>query len=109
MEDASAVSFMRAFRRFKARRSTPSVVLSDNAPIFVQTSVNLRRISLNEKITTCFSTLNIRCKFITVNALYFGGAWERLIGSTKLTLRKVLGNSVVNFHEMSTLLCEIEG
>ena len=36
------------------------------------------------------------------------GFWERLIGLTKTTLRKVLGRSFVTLQELQTLVVEIE-
>ena len=38
-----------------------------------------------------------------------GGFWERLIGSVKRCLKKIVGRSTSTFEEIRTLLVEIEG
>jgi len=37
-----------------------------------------------------------------------GGWWERLIGLTKTSLKKVLGRTLINLEELQTLVPEIE-
>ena len=37
-----------------------------------------------------------------------GGFWERLIGLTKTTLKKVLGQTFVNLESLQTIITEIE-
>ena len=39
---------------------------------------------------------------------WWGGFYERLVRSVKLTLRKTLGKSFLTFEELQTILCEIE-
>ncbi|GBN21007.1 hypothetical protein AVEN_204555-1, partial [Araneus ventricosus] len=38
-----------------------------------------------------------------------GGFWERLIGMLKSILRKVLGKASLQFEELCTVLCDVEG
>ena len=54
------------------------------------------------------SQLNLQWKFILFRAPHFGGIWERLIGMTKVIIRKCLGHSSVNYIELNSLICEIE-
>jgi hypothetical protein len=83
-------------------------MLSDNAHIFTKTAFDLKSISANENVLTSLNSINVDWKFIPVNAPHFGGAWERMIGLTKGSLRKVLGRSMISSIELSTILCEIE-
>jgi hypothetical protein len=45
---------------------------------------------------------------IPKRAAWFGGFYERLIGLTKLSLKKVLGRAHVTMDELSTLVTEVE-
>lgn len=108
VEDGTAAAFIRAFRRFTARRSCPNFILSDNAAIFSNASRYLNSIIAEQSVTDYFVTNNIQWRFIPARAPHFGGVWERLIGMTKLVLKKVLGRALVTYVELSTLLCEVE-
>lgn len=47
-------------------------------------------------------------KFIPKRAPWFGGFWERLIGLTKLSLKKILGRTFVTLPVLQTLIIEVE-
>ena len=48
-------------------------------------------------------------KFILPKSPWWGGFYERLIRIVKECLKKTLGQAKVNYEEMETLLCEVEG
>ena len=48
-------------------------------------------------------------KFNLKRTLWGGGYFERMIGSVKRFLRKVLGHARLSFDELSTVLAEVEG
>ena len=52
--------------------------------------------------------LHIKWFFIPPRAPHFGGLWESAIKFAKTHLRKVMGNKVLFFEELCTLLCQIE-
>ena len=91
-------AFMLAFRRFVSRRGTPMTIYSDNAPTFI---------SANKEIPKSIN-IHVNWKFIPKAAPWYGGWLERLIGLTKITLKKVLGRSLVTFEVLQTVLTEIE-
>ena len=48
-------------------------------------------------------------RFILKWAPWFGGWWERLIGITNSTIKKVLGRALVSHETLHTIVTEIEG
>ena len=92
---ADTETFILAFHRFIARKSCPSLMISDNAQIFRTASEHLSR-------------YRIEWKFIPARAPHFGGVWERMIGITKLCMKKILGRNLVSQVELETILCQIE-
>ena len=59
-------------------------------------------------LTNALSKHGTEWKFIPKRAPWFGGFWERLIGLTKLSLKKVLGRAFTTFTSLQTLIVEIE-
>ena len=51
----------------------------------------------------------IQWKFNLAKAPWWGGFYERLVGSVKRCLWKVLGNARLTFEELSTVFTEVEG
>ena len=47
-------------------------------------------------------------QFIPKRAPWYGGFWERLIGLTKTTLKKVLGRTFISLINLQTIVVEIE-
>jgi hypothetical protein len=104
--DLTADSFMQAFRRFVSRKSLPYLMVSDNGTTFVAAANLLQQLSL----TVHDDLLNkgTRWAFIPKRAPWFGGFWERLIGLTKTTLKKILGRSYITDGMLQTIIVEIE-
>ena len=106
--DNSTRSFLQAFRRFVSRRSTPSLIISDNASTFVAASKILKNIYDSPEVKECMLRQKVDWRFITPRAPWEGGFYERLIGVTKGVLKKCLGRAFVTFDELSTLITEAE-
>ena len=100
--------FLNAFIKFCSRRSFPQVVYSDNATYFTSSSNTLKRIMTFPNIQNYFDKNSIQWKFITPRAAWHGGIWERLIGLTKSTLKKVVGKCLMQYAEFEALICQIE-
>jgi len=100
--DMTSRTFIQAFRRFAARRSLPSVMVSDNGSTFLAASEEIKN------ICDYLSHRHVKWTFIPKRAPWFGGFYERLIGVTKTSLKKTLGKQLVSLDELITLITELE-
>ena len=108
-EDLSAYSFARVYRRFVSRRSTPQLMLSDNATNFISFVPQLKEFQENSSIKNLLLKSNTEWHFIPARAPWFGGMWERLIGICKRIIKSALGKSLVSYDELQTIIVEVEG
>ena len=104
----SAPVFLRSFRKFVARRGTPALVVSDNAKTFKASAKFFRKLYSDPQVRNYFDISRIRWRFNLDRSPWWGGFFERLMGSVKRPLRKVLGNARLNSDELLTVLLEIE-
>jgi hypothetical protein len=98
-DSMSVPAFMLAFRRFVARRGLPSVIYSDNALTFV---------SFKDQFPELYGPNAPQWKFIVPRSPWWGGFWERMVGSVKSSLRKTLGRRALTRIELETTLVEVE-
>ena len=106
--DLSARTFLNAFRRFAARRSLPARILSDNASTYLASAEEIARLMEDDEVKSYLGNFSIEWTFIPKRAPWFGGFWERLIGITKMCLKKVLGRAHVSLDDLQTIITEIE-
>ena len=92
-----ALAFIRAFERFTARRGTPDVIVNYN--------FKTRKSCFVKKFMLC---LEVRQKFILPASPWWGGLFERLVRSVKMSLKKILGKSMLSYEELETVLLNIE-
>ena len=78
------------------------MIVSDNAEKL------LRRLHENREVREHLESNRIDWRLNLERALWWGGFYERLIGTTKRCLRKVLGNARLNADELLTVLMELE-
>ena len=97
----SAPIFLRSFRKFVARRRTPALVVLDNAKTFKASAKFLWKLYSDHQVRKYFDTSRTMWKF------NLDRCFERLVGSVKHPLRKVLGNARLTFDELLTVLLEI--
>jgi hypothetical protein len=108
--DMSTDKFLLALQRFVGRRGLPHTVYTDNAQTFQATNKHIAQLwsSLFAAKTHHFlAHHNISWKFIAPMAAWWGGWWERMIGTTKRCLRKVLGRFQVSEEGLNTILVAI--
>ena len=99
VDSLSCEETLLAMRRFFARRGVCTILWSDNAKGFVAASTRLLE---------TMGTEGPEWKFIAPRAPWWGGFWERVIGSVKSALRKTLGRQCLCRRELETLLQEVE-
>ena len=106
--DLSANSFLQAFRRFTSRKSLPKVMISDNATTYTAAANHLKKLFNSPAVLEAFSRRGTEWRFIPARAPWYGGFWERLIGLTKTSLKKILGRRFVSMETLQTIMTEIE-
>jgi len=107
----TTAEFLMAFQRFIGRRALPHTVYSDNAKTFQTANLELTEVwhALSCSKTHQFLAQNgVTWKFLAPRAALWGGWWERMVGTTKRCLRKVLGQSSLTKEQLNTTLISIE-
>ena len=106
--DLSTGTFINCLRRFCARRGTPGLMVSDNAKTFKHTSRVLHKLLLESAVGDFLSAKRIMWQFNLERTPWWGGHFERMVGTTKSCLKKVLGNARLSLDELTTVLTEVE-
>ena len=90
-----------ALRRFISRRGMPSIILSvsDNAKGFW---------AAKQRLLAMYGSEGPDWRFIAPRVPWWGGSWERLIGSVKSALKKSVGKRSLTRVELETTLHEVE-
>lgn len=108
----STHEFILALSRMISRRGIPHIIYSDNGKTFKKADRDMKEIWKTIKdpeVQNFFGKKGIEWRFITERAAWHGGYWERLVRSTKTTLKKILGKAALTYTEMETMLIETEG
>lgn len=107
--------FLLAFIRFVSCRGHPLFVVSDNGTnfIFIQPllskTTNIHKVwILDPKVASYFTQHHIQWTFIPKCAPWYGGVYERLIGSVKQSIVKALGKALVDLITLQTVFCKVE-
>ena len=109
----SVEAFVAAFTRFVSRRGLPSIVRSDNGSNFVGANKELKELykfmlTYYNNISDELKRNNINWKFNPPQAPHFGGLFESAVKSSKNLLKRVIGEQILTFEELSTLFAKIE-
>ena len=91
----SAERFIRALTQFKGRRGIPTLIVSDNGKTFK-----------DSRVQAYCQRDGTKWRFNVEAAPWWGGFFERLVKSVKLSLKKCLRNARLNYDEPSTTLVE---
>ena len=101
-----------ALKRFVSRRGTPNLIVSDNAPQFKVTKnaidIVWDQIMKDPTVNSYISSNRIQWSFIKELSPWMGGFYERLVGTTKMALKKSIGRLRLTSLQLQTTLTEIE-
>lgn len=109
--ELTSAAFLATLRRFIRH---PRKLYSDNATNFVGANRELKEIyqfaqtQAKGSIREVLSNEGIEWKFIPSLSPHMGGLWEADIKSCKHHLKRVMGNALFTFEELSTALIQIE-
>ncbi|XP_029177147.1 uncharacterized protein LOC114945202 [Nylanderia fulva] len=111
--DYSTDGFIAAYKRFTGRRGICSTITSDCGTNLIGADFELRRLfkaSTTEwtHIASQLANDGVTWKFNPPSAPHFGGKWEAGVKSVKFHLRRVIGDTLLTYEEMNTLLIQIE-
>ena len=109
--DLTRDTFLLAFQRFIGRRGLPHTIYTDNAQTFQAANRGFSELweALSAtKTHRLVAQYGITWKFIAPRAAWWGGWWERMIGTSKTCPRKVLGRSQATDEQLATTLVSIE-
>lgn len=115
VSDMTSDAFVAALRRFVARRGVPFCIFSDHGSNFVGAKrklselQNISRFNQNNPdILNFISKTSIKWKMIPPASPHFGGLWEAGIKAVKFHLKRVIGQNILTFEELTTVLSQIE-
>jgi len=109
-----STAFLAALHRFIGRRGLPREICSDNATNFIGANRELKDLyifvhnSMQEEVGNFLLERGIEWNFIPPYSPHLGGLWEAGVKSCKYHLKKVMGNHLFTFEELSTALVRIE-
>ena len=83
-------------------------MISDNATTYTAAANHLRKLFNSPAVLEALSRRGTEWPFIPARAPWYGGFWERLIGLTKTSLKKILGRRFVSMETLQTIVTEIE-
>ncbi|CAB4021831.1 E3 ubiquitin- ligase DZIP3 [Paramuricea clavata] len=92
-------AFLRSFRRFTLRRSTPLLVVSDNAKTFKAASKELMTLMRDPQVKKYFLQQRMRWSSNLEKAPWCGGFFER---------KKTIGKARLSYDELVTAVTEAE-
>ena len=83
-------------------------MISDNAKTFKKASTYLKSMFKTHKVRDHMANIGVDWQFIPERASWYGSWWERLVGLTKQTLKKILGRALVDLETLQTVVTEVE-
>ncbi|XP_048489043.1 uncharacterized protein LOC125491356 isoform X1 [Plutella xylostella] len=108
--------FLQCLKRFIARRNKPSVIYCDNASTFKGANNELNGLyklqdnQQHQDLILDFTTsAGIDFSFIPSYSPVFGGLWEAGIKSAKGHIKRVVGNQILTYEELNSVVIQIEG
>ena len=107
--DLSAETFIAALRALASMYTQPRVLMSDNATCFTAANKILKELSEQVKVKKNLNNEGTTWIFTPTNAPWFGAVYERMIGTLKREMAKMLGYTVLTYFELDLHLKEVMG
>jgi len=110
----STEAFLSALKRFSGRRGLTTDIYCDHATNVVGASNqlhDLRKFLFNENTQTAiqqFCAADFISFYFILRAPHFGRLWEAAVKSAKGLLNKSVVNTKFTYHELSTVVVEID-
>ena len=116
VSDLTTAAFQAALQRFVSRRNCPEHIYSDNGSNFVGAKNELHQLYsfLQEQKTSgeiqhYLSTHHsITWHNIPPRSPHMGGLWEAAVKGMKKHLRRVVGETLLTFEQLTTITCQVE-
>lgn len=111
--DYTTEAFIAAFKRFTGRRGICATLFSDCGTNFVGADKALRQRFDNaskelKELADLLANDSTGWRFNPPSAPHFGGKWEAAVKSTKYHLLRTIGESILTFEKLTTLMTQIE-
>lgn len=106
IENLSTTAFIKELKKFAEKYRRPEIIYCDNGTNF-RGAENLFRKLDWDRIEKEEGVGPIRFKKIPPLSAWWGGWWERLIGTVKGLLKRTVGNESLNQRELSIILKDI--
>lgn len=111
--DYSTDAFIAAYKRFTARRGICATLMSDCGTNLKGADSELKNLFSKVSkelgnLATILAKDGTQWKFNLPSAPHFGGKWEAGVKSVKYHLKRIIGDTLLTYEEMSTLLTQIE-
>lgn len=114
--DMTTNTFLACLKRFIFRRNKPTKIYCDNAAYYKGANNILNDLYELQNSTSHQNAVNDFCNterisfhFIPSYSPVFGGLWEAGIKSVKYHIKRVVGQAVLTYEELNTVLVQIEG
>ena len=112
VEDYTSEAFIAAFHRFTACPSFCKELFSGQGTSFIGADTLLKQMvssssSNSTQIVNSLVQEGTSWIFNPPSAPHFGGIWEAAVKSVKHHMRRVIGEQVLTFSELATLICRL--
>lgn len=108
VDNLRSTTFLNALKELACRRTTPKVIISDNATTFVHASKILKYIASQDDVMRELADKGITWKWVPERAAWTGGVYEILIKSLKQELYKLCGTGLFSKEDFKLHLVEVE-
>ncbi|XP_028982447.1 uncharacterized protein LOC107045292 [Diachasma alloeum] len=113
VSDYSAEGFIAAYRRFSSRRGIAHSLFSDCGTNFLGADKELKKLfssgsAQSRQLAQLLINDGTQWSFNPPGAPHFGGKWEAAVKSVKFHLTRTIGEDLLTFEELTTLLAQIE-